>query len=180
MMMRFKTSWMSHRNLRAVRNELWPFERSLALAPWTRSSFRAHLSIQQQSCYNFIVSFTGALRDEVLQFICTVLTYVQRYGTCNLSRRRVRFSCQENELNPGYIISAVERLIFRSRSGGYGSVDTKSSGSVGVRENSVDRKSFYCAIYQGFLASLKPIIVLIFARMFCNPTTHRSSTFPFP
>jgi hypothetical protein len=106
------------------------------------------MSIHQQSCYNFIVSFTGALRDEVLQFICTVATYVQRYGTCNLSRRRVRFSCQENELNHGYIISAVERLIFRSRSGGYGSVDTKSSGNVGAREHSVDRKSFYRAIYQ--------------------------------
>ena len=53
----------------------------------------------------------------MLQFICTGGTYVQRYGTRNLSRRRVRFSRQENEPNPGYIISAVERLIFRSRSG---------------------------------------------------------------
>jgi len=53
----------------------------------------------------------------MLQFICTGGTYVQRYGTRNLSRCRVRFSRQENEPSPGYIISAVERLIFRSWSG---------------------------------------------------------------
>ena len=53
----------------------------------------------------------------MLQFICSGGTYVQRYGARNVSRRRVRFSRQENEPHPGYIISAVERLIFRSRVG---------------------------------------------------------------
>jgi len=81
------------------------------------------LSSQQTSVFSNIevitsnVVFIGALRDGVLQFICTGGTYVQRYGTRNLSLRRGRFSRQENEPNPGYIISAVGRLIFRSRSG---------------------------------------------------------------
>ena len=81
------------------------------------------ISLQQTSVFSNTdvrtsnVVFIGALREGVLQFICTGGTYVHRYGTRNLSRCRVRFSRQENEPNPGYIISAVERLIFRSRSG---------------------------------------------------------------